>query len=106
MVEFAHRPYRLFPSPERTRLIIPRERLAVGPESEGSSSVLTTALEAALILRTSHVLRILDSLQPLAFQRSGNAYQSEDPLDTRWKGDDGRAMIEVTLLLAERYGQG
>lgn len=80
----------MFPSPERTRLIIPRERFVEVPECEGSSSVLTTGLEAALILRTSHVLRILDYFQPLAFRRSTVAYLSEDPLDTRWKGDDGR----------------
>ena len=48
----------------------PRERLAVVPESEGSSSVLTTALEIVLVLRTSHVLRILDYLQPPAFQNN------------------------------------
>ena len=75
------------------------------PECEGSSSVLTTGLEAALILRTSHVLRILDYFQLLAFRRSTVANLSEDPLDTRWKGDDGRYIIEVTLLPAERYGR-
>jgi hypothetical protein len=45
---------------------------------------------AALILRTSHVLRILDYRQLLTFEENGGAYQSEDPLDTRWEGDDGR----------------
>ena len=70
--------------------MIPRERFAVVPQSEGSSSVLTTALGAVFVLRMSHVLRTLGCLQPPPFQTSESAYQSEDPLDTRWKGDDGR----------------